>query len=185
MVALMVLALSSFWLIVVMFLVNDYLNHSLHPNEWQPWITGLGVITAAFLSVWQQHKIEERETKQRQRKSIAVRAVMPAALAEICQYAEECAENITGHYPHTAELNMLCGRLPIPKFPSGAIDILRDCIEHADEADIFKIAECIRQLQIQHSRLSTLLSRSSMGESTKDDYDSILINTIEIHAYCS
>lgn len=175
-----IIALFLNCVILIIWGVNDI---NLQPtNAWQPWVTGLGVIAAVFLSVWQQHKIDERETKQRKRKSVASRAAMPAALAEICQYADECAEKVIELYPHNAEVSVVAGRFPVPKFPTELIKVLQDCIEHAEEEDAARIAECIRKLQIQHSRLSKLLSKSTIKHAIKHSFDSIIIDTIELNA---
>jgi hypothetical protein len=162
--------------------VNDII-----PNA-QSWVTAIGVIVAAFFAYWQQYKIDERETTQRKRKGVAARAVMPAALAEICEYAEQSAETVTERYPRGAGFSswaLLVGSVPVPNFPSESIKALRDCIEYAEGADTARIADCIRKLQIQHSRLSKFLLRSHDKALMQYEFDSILTDTIELHAYCS
>lgn len=186
MVAIIVFVISAIWLVTAIFLGNDFLNNNPHPtNLWQPWVTAAGVITAALLSLWQQHEIEEREIKQRRRKSVAARAVMPPALANICEYAERCAHTLKDFYGTSdEESTILAGPLPVPHFPSDSIMVLRDCIEHADEKDIEGIAACIKKLQTQNSRVSRLLLRSDYTPITIHEIDSILFDTIDLHV-CS
>ncbi|TRL31985.1 hypothetical protein FM996_13020 [Methylosinus sporium] len=179
-------ALVATLLSLVMFFANDFLKNSQSATSvWQPWVTAIGVIAAAFFVVWQQHMIAKREAEQRSRKSVAARAVMPAALAEICQYAQKCGHILKDIYPRTADHCLLAGSFCIPEFPSDAIKVLRDCIEHADKPHIEPIAGCIKRLQVQNSRLTSLLGKPSETLIHIHQIDSALRDVIELHACCS
>jgi hypothetical protein len=168
------------------FFANDFLKDSRSAaSVWQPWFTVIGVIAAAFFMVWQQHKISQREAEQRRRKGVAARAVMPAALAEISEYAQNCVHLLAELYPRTTEYTLLASSFPVPQFPSDPIKVLRDCIEHADEADIEPMVSCIQRLQIQNSRISTLLLRPKDKPLHMHEFDSALVDAIDLHACCS
>jgi hypothetical protein len=154
-----------------------------------PWITpvisAVAVGSGAWFVFWQQSRIDKREEALRKRRSNAARAAMPTALAEINRYAEKCADEITEIHPGEGEASLIAGPLPVPQFPKDAIELLRDCVEYADEEDSERIAECIRKIQIQHSGIWTFLNRSILKPLPAVSFDSVLIDTIDLHAYCS
>jgi hypothetical protein len=151
----------------------------------QPWLTGAGVIVAITISVWQQARIDDRENNQRKRKANAARAVLPAALAELCEYAEQCAAKIKGAYPSTAPFTVIAGALPVPKFPTDAMKALRDCIEHSDGREITSAIKLIQRLQIQNTRISAFLLHSALVPLGTHEFDKLSADTILLHAHCS
>ena len=179
------LTLAGTFITFIILFTNSFLaNAQSAASVWQPWVTAIGVISATYLAVWQQQKNSEREAEQRRRKNIAARSVMPAALSEICDYADVCVERLTKLYPRDEAIPILPEKFPVPDFPSDATDILKECIEHAEEEDGKKIAECIRKLQIQHSRVSSFF-QSSTPRALPYSFDSMIIDTVSLHAYCS
>ena len=111
---------------------------------------------------------------------------MPASLAILCDYAEECVDRLRAIYPYQNTGNtLLGGAFQVPTFPNDAIPPLKECIEYADEEDAKLIAECIRRLQIQHSRLSELLHQILGLLITNNYLKSMICDTVQLHAYCS
>lgn len=179
------LTLILLCLTFTIWLVNELIRNFQLTNAWQPWVTAFGVIAAAWFAIWQQNKIEEREARQRRRKSVAARAIMPAALAEICEYAEQCAATVKVGYPSGQGGTIIAGTIPVPKFPSDAIKVLRDCIEHGDDKDIAKISILIGKLQVQNTRITPFLLRSDFKTVTAHNYDMFLSDIIDLHACCA
>jgi hypothetical protein len=178
-------ALTLLCLALTLLIVNEIIRTFQATNAWQPWVTGAGVIVAVAVSIWQQAKIDGREIAQRERKGVAARSVMPAALAEICEYAEQCAASVKAGYPSEGGVTMLAGPLPVPKFPSDALKTLRDCVEYADADAITSISKLISRLQVQHSRITPFFQRSSYKSITDHEYDKQLSDIIYLHANCS
>lgn len=171
--------------ILCVWIANDTILTFQLTSAWQPWVTVFGIVIASFFAVWPQWRIDQREILQRRRKSIAARAVMPAALAQICQYAEKCTEKLKELYTADGTARVLAGSFPVPDFPTDSIGILKECVEYAEENDARRIADCIRKLQIHHSRISRLLQRSTLQPLIPHVFDNSIVDTIDLHAYCS
>lgn len=151
-----------------------------------PFVTAVGVASAAFISVWAQHKADLRELVARQRKARAVRAVMPGALAEIQSYLKKCVSIAISHYPPMDGEFYPREAYAAPSFPDGALKIFRDFIEHSDMETGDFVARIIRMLQIQNSRFGRDREESfSKNEIfvTQHDADNLLIDAVVIYAF--
>jgi hypothetical protein len=144
------------------------------------------VIAAVAVAIWQQHRIDERERKSRQNRNIAARAMLQAGLNEICEYAVKCAAPLVGGYPHMPSSSGIAVPYPLPliEFPIRGAEILRDCIETAEPADGRRMALCLRKLQVQRSRVYEF-SKSEFALRTAHDFDSLLADTVVLHAHAT
>jgi hypothetical protein len=150
-----------------------------------PTVTATGVVVAAWAAVWQQYRIDRRERAQRLRKETAARALMSAALSEICVYAQDCAAKIATLYENVGTARSAWRSVPTARFPIEAIKMLRDCIEHTDGDAAAPIIALIKTLQIQHSRVRELFTKDADTVAYSYECNMYLSDAIEVHADAS
>lgn len=112
--------------------------------------------TVAYL-IWQATDIRTRKRR-------AARAVMPGALNFICLYVAQCNSVILELRKEIVETEGACPLRPdsdlpkMPTWPVECLEVLRDCVEFADEAAAASITKLVGFLQVQHARLTGMLS---------------------------
>jgi hypothetical protein len=138
-------------------------------DHWQTLIAGVLAIIAALITV---AALYDQSRRDRLRRSRAARALMPAALASISDYAFMSIQwlkdarkaalaaysNATPVGPEisTREVNAL---RPPPEPETGAFDVLKECVEHSDAAPAQAIADLLYAIQVFRSRIWSLNDR--------------------------
>ena len=133
-------------------------------EDWQTLVAGILALIAAIVTVrimMRQVRIQKSELdtarreseEQRQRRLIACRAVMPADLSSIIQYAQDCA------FASGTALQMLRGEeerraFSCPSLPDRVVSNLQQLIEQLDEENANSIADLLSCYQVQHARLA-------------------------------
>jgi hypothetical protein len=127
--------------------------------DWQTLIAGLIALAGAIITVV---ALGGQARDERTRKSRAARALLPAALASIDDYAVACIRWLheasgparrAEQQPHMiAEINLD----PPPRFDSSVAATLRDCVEIVDKAPAKGLAALMSKIQVQSSRIAHL-----------------------------
>lgn len=139
-------------------------------DEYQTLITGVLAVLAALATIYlinrQIRQTKDIEADRIRRKSRSARAAMPAALSIMCQYADQCIAFVARAYEQVSE-----GKDPadafakerwlVPQLPDGVLVTMKDCVEFADEASAEKLAELLKETQIQNSRFRRLVESLS------------------------
>jgi hypothetical protein len=135
----------------------------------QPWQTLIGssvalvAIVVAYLNTSRTlAKTERLEQHRRERKQIALRALLPLALSEICKYAEKTAEGLVDLYRACANGVLVHTGISAPTFPSMPGDVIKslsEFIEYSDEIDVQILVDAVRKLQIVQARINGLSSK--------------------------
>jgi len=137
--------------------------------NYQTLISGLlavvGAITTVFFINRQIRQANSQETERRRRSDFAARAMMPAALSELCQYSQKCASALVPLIENapTTQVSVSASIRDFPAIPDDALLVLRECIEFGSEAVAENIADLIRKLQVQSSRLGGEVWLSESG----------------------
>jgi len=163
-------------------------------QDLQPWQTLIGsavailAIAVAYLNTSRTlAKTQNLEKYRRTRKLEALRAILPLALSEVCQYSEmvcqalvplvtSCANRLLVHDGMTAP--------KLPLLPPDAIKSLSDFIEYADDVDVQLLVALVRKLQILQARLSGLVSKlADSTEVTQESWlESLVIDCSVLYA---
>ena len=155
-------------------------------ERFQTLITGLLAVVAAIVTIYfirkQIVQVDQHSEEARYQKSKAARAFMPNALSALCEYANESiivliglrAAIVAGETGRRASDEVRAVTVPI--IPHNALSTLKECIEFSYEEPAGKIAHLIRELQIQNSRLRTLISDCQRVEGSR------IVVTAPIHA---
>ncbi len=175
------LAWLSVFVTVIILFTNDFLKDTSSAIAvWQPWFTAFGVVGTGLFAAWTQDKIDKRETEQRRRKNYAARAVLPASLSQICEYATKCARELMATRRLPLHDMTAPPPLNLPDLPKGDVQVLKECIESADEGPRERLAELLSTLQVQHSRLLSISDpRNCLG---LHNFDQFLLDAINIYA---
>jgi len=158
-------------------------------DKWQTLITGALAVFGAWLTVGavrEQIKSSEAvEERRRLQEVYAARAVLPASLSLLTEYAQSCMRLME----QLVDDGSLCRRPPgylVPSIPSEALEAIRNCIRFADPARAKEMADLLHWLQIQNSRICALGFRSNdyPDASPYEIYRRIL-DAAELHARTS
>lgn len=136
-------------------------------KEWQTLIAGALALIGAYITVsavrTQIALQREQEVDRISRKHSASRAALPLALVEFGQYAKDSYVALKAI---AASKNQSLERIfkedgwvapRLPRIPSTALAVLRDCIESAEPDTANGLASLIEEFQILHSRLGSLI----------------------------
>lgn len=133
-------------------------------ERWQTLVAGILALLGAWLTVIairrQIGQAEQLENQRNIREGRAARAVLPLALSELTQYSTDCIKIF--EYCYLANLNtthQIPEGLSTPRIPDGILEQLQACARFGDDEVASKIWELLAWLQIQHSRLVTLIRR--------------------------
>lgn len=139
------------WLAYILYVV--WLDQTL--------IAGLFAAIAAGFTVWflrkQIAQTEIHRQEELRRRHRMLRAGLPAALAELGRYADDCIRTIweIRHSTGTSTPSVY------PELPIEAIRNIQAAIETADEPAVTDLENLIRFFQIQTSRLDSFATSSS------------------------
>ena len=132
-------------------------------RDWQTLVAGGLALFAAGVTVRvmmrqvriqksQLDTVRKESEEQRQRRLIACRAVMPADLSSIIQYAHSCALT-SGTALRMVRGEEERGELSCPSLPGRVVSNLQQLIEQLDEQNAHSIADLLACYQIQYARL--------------------------------
>ncbi len=168
--------------------------------QWETLATGLLAATAAFATVQVMRRTisqnDRQEAERRSRRERAARATLPLALSKLCEYATLCmkgVERIRECVDEQGNLDRKRAREAIanwtlPELPADTLSVVKGCIEHSDDQIAEAMAELIRQLQVQNSRLTGNLARirslAPGGIVLSFNIDTALVDAAAIHARC-
>jgi len=137
-------------------------------DHWQTLIAGVLALLGAGLTVWIVHRqirqTTKSEEKRRLREEQAARAVLPLALSELAQYADDCIRLIAPHIPANGDPPEFPKDFVVPRIPEGTIEPLRDCARYADANIARQIHTMLGKLQVQHSRLDSIRQRTLQNQ---------------------
>jgi hypothetical protein len=169
-IVLMLIVLLTVWLGVVGPMPEGF---GAWLQKWQSLAAAFVASIAAYIAFQNTSRslrhAEGLEKHRRSRKHAAIRAVLPLALAQVTEYAEQSA--------HT--LNDLVGKcigekLPamtapeslVQPLPSETLKTLTDFIEYSDNVDVGVIEATISWIQIHDARLRSIVkeNRDPSGE---------------------
>ncbi len=132
-------------------------------ERFQTLLTGILAIIAALMGgryVAKQINASDQQERQRiARKLRAAQAVAPLSLSELSNYCRNCGSMLLAVYSHKNSAGEIPVGTPVanvPKIPRNTIDDLRAIAEHAPPEVSRAAARVLANLQIQHSRLSSL-----------------------------
>lgn len=169
--------------IVLPYVVVDYLDGSarhLSASDWAAWaqaiLSATSVAAAAFIAVYQQESERRRQEDMRHRKNAAARAMLPAALSELCNYTWRCFKYLRWCKDFNSE-NPIDIDLSPPNMPSDLILNFKDCIEFADKGPRDRLCELIEKIQIQNDRLTLVRPLA-----TPHTINTSIVDTTEIYA---
>ena len=161
--------------------------------NYQTFIAGVFALVGAGLTVRYVRKqikqSDDQEIERRRRQNLAARAMMPAALSDICHYSENCVKILRPLLPALSETLVSDKIHTVPEIPVEALFTLRQSVEFGSNEIALNIADLIRKLQIQHSRLRSTQTRLLLpGEGElvlRANIIDYIIDALEVHARAS
>jgi hypothetical protein len=163
-------------------------------DHWQTLAAGMLALVGAWWTVKgirrQIEQAEKLETQRNIREGRAARAVLPLALSKLVQYSTDCI-NLFNHclMANLNTVHQIPQGLTAPRIPEGILEQLQACARFGDAEIASQIWELLAWLQIQHSRLGSLVHRID-GHDKKtmilgaEIFDSIL-DAVELNVKCS
>jgi hypothetical protein len=127
--------------------------------RWQTLIAGGIALLGAYITIV---ALQQQARDERARKSRAARALLPAALASVDDYAVACVRwlrEASGPARRAERQPQVIAEIildPFPRFEAAATATLRDCVEHVDEEPAKRLADLMSKIQVQSSRLADL-----------------------------
>lgn len=135
-------------------------------HRFQSLIAGLlalvgAIIAAIITALYIKRQVEQNddlENEQRRRKSFASRSVLSPVLSKICSHAKKIA-----HFANEAYENRLeqLDQDAISNFEysytSDEINIIKECVEHADDNSMYILTALVRRIQYTQSRINGIL----------------------------
>ncbi len=142
-------------------------------DQWQNLVAAAAAIVAAavaYISAMKQiAQNGEQERNRRSRKHASVRAMLPLALSQIIEYAQDSALTLNGliplcvseRFPPMSPTN----GLPLP-LPHDTLNVLSEFIEYSDEIDVSLVETMVAWIQIHDSRVRSLVLDNADPAST-------------------
>lgn len=170
------------WLSVYLIGLRNFIQ------DWQTLLAGLLALTSAIwgvVTLQKQITLSEKHEHQRlMAKEKAARAVLPLTLSTIINYVEQSSNFLrpiyesreNGSIPEQARTNV-----NVPKVPESAIGSLQSMVEAAAPTNpniADAIAKLIQQIQIQNSRMASIVSR----EDSRNPIHISIVLTINIES---
>lgn len=157
--------------------------------NYQTLIAGLLALGGAIWTVAtirrQIAEADRHETERRRRQNFAARAMMPVALNELSNYSKRCVELLLPLLPkQSGQLVTAHITQNAPAIPAEAVFTLRESTEFGVDPIAITIADLIRKLQIQHSRLADIENwLSSSGRIiVRPNILEFIVDALEIYA---
>jgi hypothetical protein len=162
---------------------------------WQTQTGALLAVAAALIgaaAILQQTRTTQRlEEVRRERRAVALRAVLPLTLTELSAYAASCAEiNATllePIYPLRqpgGSSGIMAPSLHYPPLPVGLVDRLIGLIEASEQDHARPLIILLRWVQIQHARCLNTMRRARDGYLPRLHIVDRMIDAAEIYARC-
>jgi hypothetical protein len=153
---------------------------------WQTQIGAAFAVAAALLGasvIYHQTKTTERiEKVRRDRRALALRSVLPLALTELSDYAENCAQINSRLLALSGPIIHL--NLNYPEVPSGLVDLLTELIEAIDRDHAKPLSILINKIQVQHAKARGTARRAARNGVVPQRLIDGVIDAAEIHARC-
>jgi hypothetical protein len=143
--------------------------------DWQTLIAGLFAFGGAWWTVSgiraQIKQIQDITKEARYREEFSARAVLPLALSELTNYALKCIRLI-----HLNAVGPVVAGQQVSLLEREVVGVFQECARCADDKVATKIWILLSKLQVQQSRLRSLLLRR--GGEPLSEYD-IVQNTLD------
>lgn len=112
---------------------------------------------------------------------------MPAALSELCGYAQKCVNLLLPLMPRTSDEQRVTGQLAeIPPIPHEALFALGESIEFGEDRVAEAIADLIRKIQIQHARVVSVRQRLALDQLVmRTNITDYIVDAVEVFARAS
>jgi hypothetical protein len=183
--------------VYVLLLVRSMLRHPTLDHLiallflWQTQTGAAFAVAAAFIGaaviLHQTAATRQLEETRRMRRAAGLRAVLPLALSELCDYAARCAEISAGllAQPNSSPVRAL--GLIIPSLPDGLVSALTDLIEASEPDHAKPLIALVRQVQIQHARMRDMQRRAGSQTGSlllRANVVGRVIDSAEVYARC-
>ncbi len=131
---------------------------------WQTQTGAAFAIAAAFIGgavvLHQTATTRRLEDVRRSRRAAALRAVLPLALSELCDYAARCAAISAELLAQPSSSPVKAPGLSVPSLPPGLVDQLTELIEASEPDHARPLIVLVRRVQIQHARMRDMQRRA-------------------------
>ena len=162
-------------------------------QKWQTLIAALVALIAASIAYWNTTRTlshnEDLERRRRTRKHAAVRAVLPLALSQVTQYAEQSARGLNDLVGQCVGPTLPLMAAPdtlVQSLPPDTLKALTDFIEYSDEVDIAIIESTVAWIQIHDARLRDIIKRNrdpnNIGGVARAEIEASIIDAATIYA---
>ncbi len=122
-------------------------------QKWQTMASASVALVAAFIAFHNTTRsirgAREQETHRRKRKQSAVRAVLPIALSDLSNYAQQSIDGLFDAMKSP-------GVVRVEPIPTKALETLADFIEYSDAVDVSVVEATTAFVQIFNSRICAL-----------------------------
>ena len=133
--------------------------------RWQTLTAGLLAFGGALWTVRSiRRQIRQTQDLERERRlsdERAAKVALPLALSALVQYSLDCIQLVTRHIPGGGLVQPVTPDLVAPPIPDSVIGTLQAIARNADQTVAHHTATVLGKLQIQHSRLIGLISRTA------------------------
>jgi hypothetical protein len=163
-------------------------------DKWQTLVAGGLALIGAMWTVYYIHRqikqVDDLEKARRSREELAARAVLPLALSQLVQYANECLQLIKDHsmQPENLHRPPLGENIELPTVQRDIIGTLQACVRYGDDNVVAQISTLLATLQVQQARLRDLISRRAQWPNRRiprvQALD-VMIDAAEVHAKAS
>ena len=165
--------------------IVDLLDH------WQTLVAGLLALLGAWLTVRdlrrqidQTHRLDD---DRRLREERGAKSVLSLALSELADYAIDCIKLALPYAPAVGAAPPVPAGMQAPPIPVAILEPMQACAKFADRSVGADIAALLGLLQIQHSRLESLVARAgrrSPPEIWTVEAIGAVMDAAELHARC-
>jgi hypothetical protein len=148
----------------------------------------LGAIWTVSTIKRQIKQAGDQEKERRERKHLVAQAMASDALSQLSNYARSCVKLLSTLLPVEGEQTVTATvNNEVPPIPAGAVLTLGGCLEFGDGPIRKDIADLIRKLQIQHSRLIDIKSWLNDEEKlvVRSNIIDFILDALEVYARCA
>lgn len=159
--------------------------------RWQTLVAGVIALAAAVPTVYflyrQIAQQQELAAETRRRELLAARAMLPASLAKLATYAQDCCDQLRAYSASAGAASPIIS-MTIPAVPVEELPVLRDCVKYGDENLRDAVETLLSRLQIQSSRFVGVASMNVAPEWRQFSAGvaaEFLMDALELHARTS
>lgn len=162
-------------------------------HRWQTLAAAIVAIAAAYIAFTNTRKTilhtERLEQRRRSRKLASIRAIMPIALSQISNYAEQSADALNTILEKSVDEAI--PHLSVPKdlvlsFPTETLKMLAEFIEYSDVHDVSVIESTVAMIQVHMSRTRSLVEGNHDPSEnyvvTRTEVENCIIDAASIYA---